>query len=119
MISYIKNSLIQVPNSLFEAGDVYSKSQFKVNIRIVLPLALKGAFYGFIMVFIVSLRELVTAKLLQPASFYTMSLYIDYQYQQGNQQVAMALAVVSIFLTLIILIPLECFINYKTKKGQI
>ena len=119
MISYIKNSLIQVPNSLFEAGDVYSKSQFKVNIRIVLPLALKGAFYGFIMVFIVSLRELVTAKLLQPASFYTMSLYIDYQYQQGNQQVAMALAIVSIFLTLIILIPLECFINYKTKKGQI
>lgn len=119
MISYIKNSLIQVPNSLFEAGDVYSKSQFKVNIRIVLPLALKGAFYGFIMVFIVSLRELVTAKLLQPASFYTMSLYIDYQYQQGNQQAAMALAVVSIFLTLIILIPLECFMNYKTKKGQI
>ena len=55
-------------------------------------LALKDAFYGFIMVFIVSLRELVTAKLLQSAFFYIMSLYIDSQYKQ----VVMVLAVVSI-----------------------
>ena len=57
------------------------------------------------MVFIVSLRELVTAKLLQSASFYIMSLYIDSQYQQ----VVMVLAVVFI----------ERFMNYKTKKEQI
>ena len=55
-------------------------------------LALKDAFYGFIMVFIVSLRELATTKLLQSASFYIMSLYIDSQYQQ----VVMVLAVVFI-----------------------
>lgn len=65
-------------------------------------LALKDAFYGFIMVFIVSLRELATTKLLQSESFYIMSLYIDCKYQQ----VVMVLAVVSI----------ERFINYKTKK---
>ena len=44
------------------------------------------------MVFIVSLRELVTAKLLQSASFYIMPLYIDCHYQQ----VVMVLAVFSI-----------------------
>ena len=55
-------------------------------------LALKNVFYDFIMVFIVSLRKLVTGKLLQSASFYIMSLYIDSQYQQ----VVMGLAVVSI-----------------------
>ena len=68
-------------------------------------ISAKDAFYGFIMVFIVSLRELVTAKLLQSAFFYIMSFYIDCKYQQ----VVMALAVVSI----------ERFINYKTKKEQI
>ena len=68
-------------------------------------LALKGSFYGFIMVFIVSLRKLVTVKLLQSESFYIMSLYIDCKYQQ----VVMVLAVVSI----------ERFINDKTKKEQI
>lgn len=62
------------------------------NIRVVLPLVLKDAFYGFIMVFIASLRELVTAKLLQSAFFYVMSLYIDCHYQQ----VVMVLAVVFI-----------------------
>lgn len=55
-------------------------------------LALKDAFYGFIMVFIVSLRELATTKLLQSESFYIMSLYIDCKYQQ----VVMVLAVFSI-----------------------
>ena len=44
------------------------------------------------MVFIVSLRELATTKLLQSESFYIMSLYIDSQYQQ----VVMVLAVVFI-----------------------
>lgn len=68
-------------------------------------LALKDAFYGFIMVFIVSLRELVTAKLLQSAFFYVMSLYIDCHYQQ----VVIVLTVVYI----------ERFINDKTKKEQI
>lgn len=68
-------------------------------------LALKDTFYGFIMVFIASLRELVTVKFLQFAFFYIMSLYIDCQYQQ----VVMILAVVFI----------ERFMNYKTKKEQI
>ena len=55
-------------------------------------LALKDAFYGFIMVFIISLRKLVTVKFLQSAFFYIMSLYIDCYYQQ----VVMVLAVVFI-----------------------
>lgn len=57
------------------------------------------------MVFIISLRELTTTKLLQSESFYIMSLYIDCHYQQ----VVMVLAVVS----------KEHFMNYKTKKEQI
>ena len=55
-------------------------------------LTLKGSSFGFITVFIVSLRKLVTVKLLQSAFFYIMSLYIDCHYQQ----VVMVLAIVSI-----------------------
>lgn len=82
-----------------------------------MPYAYKGAFYGFIMVLIISMRELVTAKLLLPGDFYTISVFIDKQYSQGNQGAAMALAVVSIMITLVILIPLE-FISYRAKKGD-
>ena len=83
--------------------------------RIVLPQAFKGAFYGFSMTFIVSLRELVMAKLLQPPSFYTVSLYIDRQFEQGNQQAAMALSAVSVFLTLALLLPVEFFSERKKR----
>lgn len=115
MVSYIKNSLLQMQDSMVESATVYCKSNFKINMKIVLPQALKGAFYGFSMTFIIALRELVTAKLLQPPSFYTISLYIDRQFEQGNQQAAMALSVVSVFLTIALLLPLEFFM---AKKGR-
>ena len=117
MVNYIKNSLMQMPESLIEAGKVYTSSDFKINTRIILPQALKGAFYGFVMTFIITLRELVTAKLLQPPSFYTISLFIDFQFNQGNQQAAMALAAVSVFLTIAILLPLE-YLMTKRKKTK-
>lgn len=116
MVSYIKNSLVQMPSSLLEAGRVYSKNEMKVDLKILLPQALGGAFYGFAMTLIVALRELVTAKLLQPPAFYTISLFIDSQFEQGNQQAAMALAVVSVGITLALLLPLE-YISTK-KKGR-
>ena len=80
-----------------------------------MPQAIKGAFYGFAMTLIVTLRELVTAKLLQPPAFYTISLFIDSQFEQGNQQAAMALAVVSVAITLALLLPLE-YISTKRKR---
>ncbi len=116
MLSYIKNSLIQMPASMIEAGEIYSKNQARIDFFIILPKAMKGAFYGFAMTFIITLRELVTAKLLQPPSYYTISLYIDRQFEQGNQQAAMALAVVSVFLTLALLLPIEFFQARKEKK---
>lgn len=116
MLSYIKNSLVQMPSSMIEAGEIYSKNQARTDFFIILPKAMKGAFYGFAMTFIITLRELVTAKLLQPPSYYTISLYIDRQFEQGNQQAAMALAVVSVFLTLALLLPLEFFHTRKEKK---
>lgn len=119
MISYIKNSILQMPYSMIEAGEIYSRNSININLRIVLPQALKGAFYGFIMTLIISLRELVMAKLLQPPAFYTISLFIDNQFEQGNQQAAMAVAVVSVFITLALLIPLEYITMKKKRKDSL
>ena len=119
MVSYIKNSLIQMPSSLIDAGKIYSRNNMNINLRIVLPQALKGAFYGFAMTLIVALRELVMAKLLQPTSFYTISLFIDIQFEQGNQQAAMAVAVVSVVITLALLIPLEYLTVRKKRKAKV
>ena len=117
MLSYVKNSLQQMPDSLIEAGDIFARNRWIVDLRVILPQALKGAFYGFAMALIVALRELVTAKLLQPSGFYTVSLYINFQFEQGNRQVAMSLAVISVLVTLVILLPLE-FFAMRPKKGR-
>lgn len=115
--SYIKSSLTQMPDSLFEAGEIFSKNKIITDLRIVLPNAIHGAIYGFIMTLVVSFRELIVAKLLQPPSYYTVSLYIDAQYSQGNRQAAMALTVISVVIILAILLPLEFYNHKRTKKG--
>ena len=119
MVSYIKNALIQMPSSLINAGKIYSRNDMNINLRIVLPQALKGAFYGFAMTLIIALRELVMAKLLQSPAFYTISLFIDIQFEQGNQQAAMAVAVVSVLITLALLIPIEYLTVRKKRKAKI
>lgn len=118
MISYIKNALLQMPDSMIEAGEVYSRNSLNLDLKIVLPQALKGAFYGFAMTLIIALRELVIAKLLQPPAFYTISLFIDIQFEQGNQQAAMAVAVVSVLITLALLIPLEYITMRKKRRSR-
>ena len=107
MFSYIKNSLTQLPASLLEAGEIFGKNKLRTDIFVVLPAAFKGSMYGFLMTMIVAFRELITAKLLQAPSFYTLSLYIDFQFEQGDRMAAMALSVVSVGITLLILLPLQ------------
>lgn len=116
MFLQIKNSLTQMPESLLEAGSVFSKHQWQVDLKIVVPLAIRGALYGFVMTYIVAFRELMVAKLLQPPSFYTLSLFIDMQFEQGSQQSAMAVSVVSVGVTLLVMLPLEFFVKKRRRS---
>lgn len=119
LFTQVKSSLLQMPKSLIEAGDIYSKHKFMVDLKIILPQGINGAFYGLVMVFIISIRELVTAKLLAPSGgYYTISTFIDMQYGQGERGVAMALAVITIIITLVILLPLEFLTKSKKQKGR-
>ena len=117
MFSYIKNALTQMPESILEAGEVFSRNRLSTDFFIVLPTAFKGSVYGFLMTMIVAFRELITAKLLQAPGFYTLSLYIDFQYQQGSMMAAMALSVVSVGITLLILLPLEFVMKERKKEA--
>jgi len=116
MFSYVKSALTQMPESLLEAGEVFSRSKAKTDFFVIFPMALKGSLYGFVMTLIVAFRELVTAKLLQPPHLYTLSLYIDFQFNQGNQMPAIALSIVSVAITLAVLLPLEFAVKGRKRK---
>lgn len=118
MVSYIKSGLTSFDSSLIEAGRIFAPSNIKINTRIIIPNILKSTFYGFCMTFIVSCRELVTAKLLSKSGFYVISTYISFQFEQGNSQAGMAMAIFSVLLTIILILPLEYFImkDKLTKK---
>lgn len=117
-VSYVKSSLLATSRSLTDAGDVFSKSRLKVDIVILVPLTLRNVFYGFAMSFIITMRELVVAKILQPPSYYVMSTYIDFQFNQGNTLVGMAMSVISLLMTFILLLPLEALFMREKKPRR-
>lgn len=118
-VSYAKSSLLSISSSLTDAGDIYSKNRLKVDTRILVPLTLKNVFYGFSMTFIVAMRELVVAKLLQPPSYYVMSTYIDFQFNQGKTLVGMAMSVIALAMTFLILLPLQGYFMHQKKPKQL
>lgn len=98
-IQYVSSSYLQINQSLQQAGRSFGGSPAYVFRRITLPLLLKGAATGWIMTFIISFRELVTASLIAPPNIRVVSTFIIREFEQGSVSVGMAMAVLCMLLT--------------------
>lgn len=83
---------------------------------ITLPLLTPGILSGWILIFCISMRELVASLMLRPPNTDTSSTFIYRQFEQGDSAQGMAMALLSIGLTSIILMMLEI---YQRKRKQI
>ncbi|MCL2755254.1 MAG: ABC transporter permease subunit, partial [Oscillospiraceae bacterium] len=63
-IQYVLSAYSQIGDNLTQAGRVFGGTPGYVFRRITLPLLLRGLFAGWVMIFIISLRELVTASII-------------------------------------------------------
>lgn len=110
-IQYVKNGMLQLNESIFEATDVFSESSLQAFIRIYFPLLKRGVLTGMMMTFIISMRELVGSLLILPPSVETSATFIYRQFEQGNASAGMAMAVLTIIMTCFLMIWIE-----KNKK---
>lgn len=116
MIQYVTSSFTQISESLMAAGQVFGGSSWYVFRRITLPLILKGIATGWMMIFIIAFRELVTASLIAPPDTLVVSTYIMREFEQGSVSVGMAMAVVCVLFTTTALLILNRFIDRQ--KGD-
>lgn len=98
-IQYVTSSFTQISGSLIDAGRVFGGSRFYIFRRITFPLLLKGIAAGWMMTFIISVRELVAPSLIAPPNTLVVSTYIMREFEQGSVSLGMCMAVLCVGLT--------------------
>lgn len=95
-IQYVGASFSQIGAPLIWAGRVFGGGSLYVFRRITLPLLMRGISAGWMMTFIISFRELVTASLIAPPNTLVVSSFILREFEQGSVSTGMAMAVVCV-----------------------
>lgn len=110
-IQYVTSSLTQISESLTAAGRVFGGKRIYIFRRITLPLIMKGVAAGWMMTFIISFRELVTASLIAPPNTLVVSTYIVREFEQGSVSIGMAMAVLCVLFTTTTLLILNTVVG--------
>ena len=98
-VQYVTSTFTQINDSLLQAGRVFGGTPAYVFRRVTLPMISRGIFAGWMMIFIIAFRELVTASLIAPPNTLVVSTYINREFEQGSVSLGMAMAVLCVLIT--------------------
>ena len=115
-VQYVTSSFTQINDSLIQAGRVFGGSPAYVFSRITLPMIFKGILSGWMMIFIIAFRELVTASLIAPVNVLVVSTYINREFEQGSVSEGMAMAVLCVIVTTGSLVLIEALSSGRKKQ---
>jgi len=115
--TYVRAALFRLSPAVWEAGRVHQGGTWHIARRIVLPLLAPGLVAGWMMVFAVSVRDLVVPMLLSPPNSTLVSTYIYGQYTQGSLPDATALAVVTLLVTVLLLGAVQWWSGGARERG--
>ena len=98
-VQYVTSAFTQINDSLLQAGRVFGGTPAYVFRRVTLPMISRGIFAGWMMIFIIAFRELVTSSLIAPPNTLVISTYINREFEQGSVSLGMAMAVLCVLIT--------------------
>lgn len=103
-VRYASAALRQIGGNLEAAARVHGASPLQALRLIMLPLVFPSLLAAAMLVFAVSVRELVTSLLLSPAGVQTVSVFVWRQFEQGSVGDGMAMASVAVVLSLTVML---------------
>ncbi len=112
-VQYVTSAFTQINESLLEAGRTFGGTPGYVFRRVTLPMISRGIFAGWMMIFIIAFRELVTASLIAPPNTLVVSTYIIRECEQGSVSVGMAMAVLCVLITTTALLVFNRLVGKK------
>lgn len=117
-VQYVTSAYTQINDNLIQAGRTFGGDPFYVFRRITFPMIAKGILSGWMMIFIIAFRELVTASLIAPPNVLVVSTYINREFEQGSVSLGMAMAVLCVLLTTTTLLVMNVIMNRKMRGGE-
>ncbi|MDK7354897.1 ABC transporter permease [Peptoniphilus harei] len=119
MVLPIYTVLLKMDKKLIEAAKDLGANNFKVFIKVILPLSLPGIYTGITMVFIPAISTFVVPNLLGGNNFYLIGNLIEKQFTfTGDWGFGSAISMILIVIMLMILIIPKLF-NGKIKTSEI
>ncbi len=117
-VQNIKNVFSNVSQSLIDAAMISGSNGFHLFRTITLPLLWPGIISGWILIFCISMRELVGSLMLRPPNTDTSATYIYRQFEQGSSSEGMAMAIISVGITTSVLLILQHLQQRKPKRRE-
>ena len=119
MVLPIYTVLLKMDKKLIEAAKDLGANDFKVFIKVILPLSLPGIYTGITMVFIPAISTFVVPNLLGGNNFYLIGNLIEKQFTfTGDWGFGSAISMILIVIMLLILLLPKLF-NGKIKTNEI
>ena len=112
-ILILTSALAGVKKEYYQAARVDGTPRARIFWRITLPMISRGIFAGWMMIFIIAFRELVTASLIAPPNTLVVSTYINREFEQGSVSLGMAMAVLCVLITTTALLIFNRFAGKK------
>ena len=102
-LNYANAQLSGIGSNLERAAALMGASRWTVFARIVLPQLKPALLAAWLTTFIVCMRELVASILLLPPGVDTSATFIFNQFEQGDIGLAMAMATLTIVLSMLVM----------------
>ncbi|MBA7933957.1 iron ABC transporter permease [Klebsiella sp. RHBSTW-00215] len=115
-VRYVGSALRQLGNNLEPAARVHGATPLQALRLIVLPLVFPALLAAMLMVFAVASRELVTSLLLAPAGTQTVAVFIWRQFEQGSVGQGMAMASLTLFTGLALMLSALALMQRGTRE---
>jgi len=109
VVQNVKSSRATIDLRLLEAATVSGATGGQAFIRVMLPLLMPGIVSGWLLAFLIGLREVVVSSLVRPSSMDLLSPWIIGQFDQGHRAEAMAMTVIGVVGSTVLLVVIEAW----------
>jgi iron(III) transport system permease protein len=109
VVQNVKNSRDAIDERLLEAATISGAGTLYTLRRIMLPLLMPGIITGWLLGFLLALREVVFSSLVRPASLDLLSPWIMNEFDQGHRAEAMAMTVIGVLGSVVVLVIVDTF----------
>ena len=116
VVQNVKTARAGIDDRLLEAATMSGAGSWQSFRRVTLPLLVPGIVSGWLLAFLIGIREVVLSSLVRPASMDLLSPWIMSEFDQGHRAEAMAMTVIGVVSSTVILVVIEVWRRRQAER---